>query len=358
MSGWMRAVVLEAPGRFAVRDDVAIPVPGPGQALLRVKATTMCGTDQKIFAGQFPGTPFPGHIPGHEFAGEVVSVADDVSEVKPGDRVGVEVHVGCGRCPRCLEGLYNLCENYGNVAKGHAHIGFTVPGGLAEYCAVPVKALHRLPPTLDYDQGAMTDNVGVALWAVERARLQAGETVAVVGPGAIGLLALQVARAMGAGRLILVGTRADRLRVAAALGADAVVDTSQTDPVRTVRDLTGGRGADVVIEFAGTAQAARDALQMARRGGRVVLGGATGPGRELSGVDLSVVVRRHLDVLGSVANPKGVSARGVALMAKGLVDVRPLITHHLPLDEFPRAWSLFRDREDGAIRVMLHPTGS
>src|SRR5919197_1293601 len=198
----MRAVVLSEPNRFELKEDVPGPRPGPGQALLRVMSTTICATDQKIFAGQFPGTPFP-HIPGHEFAGQVVAVGPDVDEVQPGDRVGVEVHVGCGRCPRCLEGLYNLCENYGQVAKGHAHIGFTVPGGLADYCAVPVPALHRLPPNLDYDQGAMTDNVGVALWAVERARLQAGESVAVIGPGAIGLLALQVARAMGAGQAIM-----------------------------------------------------------------------------------------------------------------------------------------------------------
>src|SRR5262249_4221705 len=204
----------------------------------------------------------------------------------------------------------------------HAHIGFTVPGGLAEYCAVPVKALHRLPPNLDYDQGAMTDNVGIALWAVERARLQAGETVVVIGPGGIGLLALQVARALGSSRMVLVGTRAERLAVGERLGADALVDASQVDGVRAVRDLTRGQGADVVVEFAGSEQAARDALHMARRGGRVVLGGATGPGRELNGVDLSVIVRGHLDVLGSVANPKWVSARGVAIVADGLGDVR------------------------------------
>src|SRR5919202_1410845 len=349
----MQAVVYPQANEMEMR-AVAEPAPGPGQALLRVRASTICATDFKVFAGQFPGTRFP-HVPGHEWSGDVVAVGPDVDEVAPGDRVGVEVHVGCGRCPRCLEGLFNLCENYGNVAKGHAHIGFTVPGGLADYCAVPVRALHKLPSNLDYDQGAMTDNVGVGLWAVERARLQAGESVAVIGPGAIGLLALQVARAMGAGQLVLVGTRAERLRVAEGMGADALVNASEVDAVKTGRDLTGGRGADVVIEFAGSEQAARDALLMARRGGRVVLGGATGPGRELKGVDLSVLVRGHLDVLGSVANPKGVSARGVALMANGLVDVRPLITHHLPLADFVRAWTLFRDREDGAIRVMLHP---
>src|SRR4051794_23162403 len=273
----MQAVVYPAPRALEVR-AVAEPTAGAGQALVRVRATTICATDLKIQAGLFPGTRFP-HIPGHEWSGDVVAVGPDVDEVAPGDRVGVEVHVGCGRCPRCLEGLYNLCDNYGNVAKGHAHIGFTVPGGLADYCVVPVKALHRLPANLDYDQGAMTDNVGVALWAVERARLQAGESVVVLGPGAIGLLAQQVARAMGAALVVMVGTRADRLRQAERLSADAVIDTTETDAVAAVRELTGGRGADVVVEFAGSEQAARDALHMARRGGRGVLRGGPRPRR-------------------------------------------------------------------------------
>src|SRR3954449_10386715 len=165
----MQAVVYPEPHAMDVR-AVPEPTDGPGQALIRVRATTICATDFKIQAGLFPGTRFP-HIPGHEWSGDVVAVGPDVDEVAPGDRVGGEGHVGGGRWPRCLQGLYNLCDNYGNVANGHAHIGFTVPGGLADYCVVPVRALHRLPSNLDYDQGAMTDNVGVSLWAVERARL-------------------------------------------------------------------------------------------------------------------------------------------------------------------------------------------
>src|SRR5438132_10100040 len=124
----MRAVVLPEAGRFDVRTNVPVPVTAPGLALLRVHATTICATDQKIVAGEFPGTRFP-HIPGHEFAGEVAAVHPGVDEVTIGDRVGVEVHVGCGSCLRCLEGLNQLCENYGRLDKGHAHIGFTVPGG-------------------------------------------------------------------------------------------------------------------------------------------------------------------------------------------------------------------------------------
>jgi L-iditol 2-dehydrogenase len=347
----VKAVVLQEPGRFGVT-EVPTPSPAWGEVLLRVRAATVCGTDQKIFAGQFPGTPFP-HIPGHEFAGEVVGVGEGVDEVAAGDRVGVEVHVGCGTCARCLEGLYQLCLNYGRTDKRHAHIGFTVPGGLAEYCAVNVKALHRLPDQVDWDEGAFCDNIGIALYAIERGRLAAGERVVVVGGGAFGGLAAQVARAVGAAQVVLLGTRAERMQRIAAFADEVVVATGEAATDR-VRSLLPG-GADVVIEFGGTAEAARQAILLARRGGRVVLAGSTGPGRELNGVDLSTIVRGHLDIVGSLANPKGVSRRGLELIARGAVNVKPLITHCFGLEEFDRAWATFVERREGAIRVMLHP---
>lgn len=342
----MKAVVVEEPGRFGV-SDVPEPIPAPGQVLLRVKASTVCGTDQKIFAGLFPGTRFP-HIPGHEFAGEVVDLGEDVDEVTAGDRVGVEIHVGCGGCARCLEGMYQLCLNYGRTEKGHAHIGFTVPGGLAEYVAVAAKALHRLPDRLSWEEGAFCDNIGIALYAVERGQLRAGERVVVVGAGAFGALASQVARASGASRVVLVGTRTERIGRLKGV-ADAVVDS-----IEGAIEAASGP-VDLVVEFAGTSEAARQAIQLARRGGRVVLAGSTGPGRELSGVDLSTIVRGHLDILGSLANPRGVSGRGLELMARGAVDVKPLITHCFALEQFEEAWATFVERRDGAIRVMLHP---
>ncbi len=347
----MRAVVLSEPGRFAL-SEAPTPQPAAGEALLRVRATTVCGTDQKIFAGQFPGTRFP-HIPGHEFAGEVVALGPRVDELVVGDRVGVEVHVGCGGCARCLEGLYQLCLNYGRRDKGHAHIGFTVAGGLAEYAVVPAKALHKLPQALGWDEGAFTDNVGIALYAVERGRLRAGERVAVIGSGAFGGLGAQVARALGAARVVLVGTHAERMERLAGF-ADGVVVGSGEDAVQAAREALGGP-ADLVVEFAGTSDAARQAVLLARRGGRVVLAGSTGPGNELSGVDLSTIVRGHLDICGSLANPRGISRRGLELMARGAVDVKPLITHHFSLDGFDDAWATFVERREGAIRVMLHP---
>jgi threonine dehydrogenase-like Zn-dependent dehydrogenase len=339
----MRAVVFEAPERFALA-DIATPQPAQGHALIRVEASMVCATDRKILAGKFAGTKFP-HVPGHEFAGTIAALGPSTSGPAPGTRVGVEVHVGCGVCDRCREGLYNLCLNYGRTEMGHAHVGFTIAGGLAEYASVPVAALHPLPDTVSTADGAWTDNLGVALWALERARLLAGESVVVIGPGAIGLCAAQLARACGAGSVTVVG-RGERLARAARF-ADTIVDERDADA------LAGT--ADVVVEFAGTADAARLAIVAARRGGRVVLGGATGQGVEFPPMDLSTIVRGHLDILGSVANPKGVSGRALALLASGTVDVASLTTHHFPLAQFDDAWATFTERRDGAIRVMLTP---
>jgi L-iditol 2-dehydrogenase len=338
----MRAVVFERPGTFAV-GDVATPRPAPGEVLVRIRSSMVCATDQKILAGKFPATRFP-HVPGHEFSGEVVATGEGVT-LAPGTRVGVEVHVGCGTCDRCREGMYTLCLNYGKRETGHAHIGFTTGGGLAEYAAVPVAALHPLPDSVSFDDGAWTDNLGIALWALERGRIAAGEQVVVFGPGAIGLCAAQLARALGAGSVRLVG-RGERLARVRDL-VDSVVDAADVDSLRG--------SADLVVEFAGTADAARAAILTARRGGRVVLGGSTGVGTELSGVDLSTIVRGNIDVLGSLANPKGVSGRALTLLARGEVDVKRLVTHHFPLERFGDAWTTFTERKDGAIRVMLHP---
>ena len=349
----MKAVVYPQPNEFDIRD---LPEPrlGPGQALVRIKSSTICGTDLRVLAGLFPGVKFP-HVPGHEWSGQVVAVAPDVDELTPGDRVAAEPHVGCGRCGPCMNGTYNLCENYGKVEKGHAHIGFTVPGGLAQVCAVSVKALHRLPANLSYDQGAFCESVGVALYALQRAGIQPGDGVVIVGPGAIGLVAVQLARALGAGKVLLVGSRAERLSLGEKFGADAVIDVSQLEqPAQQVKEYFGGKGADVVAEFAGTAAAAQQAIQVARRGGRVVLAGATSPGKELQ-IDLSVIVRGHLDIFGSVANPKWICRRGLEMVSRGYVDVGPLITHHFALDQFGEALETFRQRKGGAYRVMLHP---
>ncbi len=339
----MRAVVFEAPGQFAV-SDVPMPEPVAGHALVRVAASMVCATDRKILDGEFAGTTFP-HVPGHEFSGTIAALGPGTAGPEPGTRVGIEVHVGCGTCDRCREGLYNLCRNYGRADLGHAHVGFTIGGGLAEYASVPIAALHVLPDGVSTADGAWTDNLGVALWALERAHLLAGESVVVIGSGAIGLCVAQLAHASGAGSVTVVG-RGDRLERAIRF-ADRVVEEDKAS------ELTGT--ADVVVEFAGTSEAVALAIATARRGGRVVLGGATGRGVTFPPIDVSLIIRGHLDVLGSVANPKGVSGRAIRLLASGAIDVASLTTHHFTLDQFDTAWATFLERRDAAIRVMVTP---
>src|SRR3972149_1557937 len=222
----MRAVVFTEPDKFELA-NVPDPASRADLVTVSVKATTICATDVKILHGTVPFVKFP-HIPGHEFGGEIVEVGANVKGLRKGDLVSVEAHVGCGNCPRCLEGLYNLCENYGNRESGHAHIGFTVAGGLAEYCVIPAKAVHLMPEGLNASHAMFTDTLGIVLWAFERAGgVKGGEIVAIVGPGALGLLAVQVARALGAGRVIVIGIPADgrRLELARRMGADDVVIT-------------------------------------------------------------------------------------------------------------------------------------
>jgi L-iditol 2-dehydrogenase len=352
----MKAVVYPQPNLIEIQ-EVPTPEPKAGQALVKIKSTTICGTDLKVLAGTFPGVKYP-HIPGHEWAGEVVAVAPDVTEFAPGDRVAAEPHVGCGRCIPCMNGLYNLCEQYGAVEKGHAHIGFTVPGGLAQYCSVSVKALHKLADNLSYDQGAFCESVGVALYSIERATVEPGDSVVIYGPGAIGLVAVQIARARGASKVVLVGYQdGPRLALAKELGVDETVDLADLQvekPAEYIRGLVGGKGADVTIEFAGSASAVQMALLTARRGGRVALCGNTAPGKILE-IDCSVITRGHLNIFGSLANPKWICRRGLELVARGYVNVDPLLTHHFALEQFNEALEVFKSKSAGAYRVMLRP---
>lgn len=357
----MRAVSYPRPNEIKIVMDAEVREPAAGEAVVRIKSSTLCATDFKVLAGKFPGVKFP-HIPGHEWSGEVVETGSGVTELKPGDRVGEEPHVGCGRCPRCLEGLYTLCFNYGKLDTGHQHIGFTVNGGLAEYCTCSVKALHKLPENVTYDEGAFTESVGVALYAIERAGISPGDTVAIFGPGAIGLIAVQIAKNVrGASKVILLGTREDRLELGKKLGADGTLNVksaSNHDEVLTkAREFLGEQmtmGFDVVAEFAGTEDASRQAIQLARRGGRVVLTGSTSPGRNLN-VDLSTVVRGQLDVYGSLADPYGICRSGINLISRGLVDVKHLMSGSYGLEEFEKALGDFEHRAGGAYRVMIHP---
>ena len=298
-----------------------------------------------------PSYPF---IPGHEWSGEVVDIGASVHGLLPGDRVAGEAHKGCGICRNCLQGRYTLCENYGRPETGHRHYGFISQGAYAEYNVYSVRSLSPLPDSISFREGALVDTAGAGLHGIELAGVTAGGTVVVIGPGPIGLIAARFARALGAGRVIVVG-RGARLQAAAALAADAVVDFEQEDAVGGVRALAGDAGVDEVFECSGAPGTFAQAVRMVRKGGRVALIGVP-PDAVREEVPFKYIVHNEIAIFGSRANPN-VSRKIIRMLAAGRVRFADLVTHTFPLQQFATALDTFTGRRDGAIKVVIEPNG-
>ena len=346
----MRAAVLDGPGALEVR-DVPVPEPGPRQVLVRVRACGVCGSDLEIRDHGWlqEGAEYP-LIIGHEWAGEVVELGPGTSKFAVGDRVANETHEGCGHCRNCKTGFYTACLNYGRREAGHRHYGFTHDGGFATYCAIAERNLHRLPDDLDYAAATLVTTAACSLYAVERTDVRAGDTVAVIGPGPVGLTAVQCAKLVGADEVVLTGTRADRLEVGRAVGADHVVDVTGTDPVEAVRDRTDGVGADVALETAGVHGTVAEAVEMVRPAGRVGLIG--NPGEGPSPVPTQRIVNGDVSVFGVKAQGHDAAERVIGALADRF-ETEPLITHEFDLEELEEAMAVFEDRIDGAIKVVV-----
>lgn len=350
----MRALVVTAPNEFAV-ELVERPRPGPFEVLCRVRAVAICGTDPHIIQGHYPGfwpKAWP-LIPGHEWCGEVVGVGEGAHalEWRTGVRVAGTSHSACGYCRRCVEGRYNICENFG-VDGLHAQYGHNAPGAYAEYVVHSIKSVFPVPEELSDEEAAMLDPAAIALHTVVRGGHRPGDTVVVVGPGVMGLLVAECARALGAGRVVVVG-RGPRLAKAAELGHDAV-DFSVGDPVTVVRESTGGLGADVALECSGAPGALEQCVGMLRKGGRVAVIGIP---LEDARIPLQRAVLDEIDVVG-VRATAGEMPRAIKLAASGRIRLRELITHRFGLEDFAKAYATFTERRDGALKVIVRPNHS
>ena len=351
----MKALVLTSPGEFEVQ-EVPVPKPGPQEVLCRIRGVAICGSDPEIIHGGLAGTWPPAYpfIPGHEWCGEVVEVGEGVLGYKPGDRVAGEAHKGCGHCRNCLEGRYNLCENYGIPESGHRHYGFVSQGAYAEYNTYSIRAINHLPDSISFREGALVDTVGVTLHGMELTGVTPGGIVVVIGPGPIGMIAMRFAKALGAARVIMVG-RGVRLAAAAEMGADDLVDFQKVDPVETVRELSGGLGVDEVFECSGAPGTFDQAVRMVRKGGKVsLLGVPKDSVREA--LPFKYIVHNEIAIFGSRANPN-VSRKIIGMIAAGRVNVKDLITHTFPLEDFAEALDTFESRKGGALKVVIEPNG-
>jgi len=349
----MKAAVLFGYNNLRVVEK-EVPKVGPGEVLIKVKACAICGTDPHIISQGWPSNPpFGEYIPGHEFAGEIVKVGETVDEFKIGDRVAVEPHKGCGRCVNCIRGLYTICLNYGNMAKGHRHYGFTTNGGYAEYAVNHINTLHRIPEKLSFENATLITTAGTVMYGIERiGGIRPGETVVVTGPGPIGLMGVQIVKALGAGRVILTGTRESRLKVGREVGADETINIRQDDPVKKINELTHELGADVVVECSGNPRASAQAIDVIKKGGRIALVGIY---QEPVTLNLNKVVQWNLSLAGGKAEGMWNLERAVPLMADGRIKAEPLITHIFPLEKINEAMETFVKRIGGAIKVVITP---
>lgn len=360
--GAMKAWVLGEPGEM-LPTEKPVPVPSRGEVLLRIDAVAICATDLEIIAHGLPaivegGSPFQKNFTiGHEYMGTVVALGPGVDEYRVGQRVTVEVHNGCGQCKRCREGMYTACHNYGlnygDKNKGHRANGFTTDGGFCEYAVNHINTLVPISDEMSDEEATLVVTAGTSMYGLtELGGLIANESVVVTGPGPIGLLAVGVAKSLGAWPVILTGTRDNRLQIGTELGADHVVNVTREDPVEAVRRLNGGKGVDYVVECSGAPNAVNEAARMLNRGGKICL--AAFP-HEAVPVDIAHIVRNNIYLYGIRGEGKSASHRAEIFMRQKRFDARKVHTHTFPLSQLPEALRYARDRVEDAIKVVVKP---
>ncbi|OEV01226.1 dehydrogenase [Streptomyces qinglanensis] len=333
-----RAVVLEAPGTVRLVPHTPRP-PGPGEARVRVHAAGICGSDRELHQGNRPApyARFP-VTPGHEWSGTVEAVGDGVPGTLVGRKTVGEGFRNCQLCDRCRTGASTLCT------AGYAETGFTEPGAMAPTLTLPARLLHTLPDDADLTAAALLEPAACAAAAALRAGVRAGDRVAVVGDGTLGLLAVRLLAAGSPAELLLTGARPGRAELAAGFGATGY---------RHHRETAGLGGYDIVVEAAGVPGAARQAAGLLRRGGRLVLTGI--PPAGAAELDPAALVLGALQVDTVFGAPPAAWVHAVRAFARGLLDPLPLVTHRLPVDEFEQAVALVADGDPAVGKVLLHP---
>ncbi|MFN0172298.1 MAG: galactitol-1-phosphate 5-dehydrogenase [Bryobacteraceae bacterium] len=328
--------------------DVPEPVIGPDDLLVQVRACGICGSDVHGFDGS-TGRRIPPIVMGHEAAGIVVEAGANVRRWKAGDRVTFDSTVSCGKCYFCARGDINLCDN--RQVLGVSTGEFRRHGAFAELVSVPQNIVYSLPDSLAFEHAAMIEAVSVAVHAVNLTPVRLGETAVVVGSGMIGMLTIQALRLKGCGMIIAVDLDDNKLATAQSLGADVTLNPSRTDVPAAVRELTGGRGADVAAEAVGATEPIETALASLRKGGVLTLIGNVSPKINLS---LQSVVTRQIRLIGSCASC-GEYPECIELLARGAIRVDPMITAAAPLSEGVQWFNRLYSHEPNLMKVILQP---
>jgi 2-desacetyl-2-hydroxyethyl bacteriochlorophyllide A dehydrogenase len=332
----VKAVVIDRPHEVAYR-DVAEPVYGPGDVVVRSHKAGVCRTDLEVLEGALDPrwVRYP-CIPGHEWSGSVAEVGGEVIDLEPGDRVVCEGIIPCNRCRPCKAGATNLCVNYESL-------GFTRGGGWGELVVAPRHVVHRLSDSVSFEAAVLVEPASVVLRGLERGRLTVGESIGVIGIGTIGSLVILLGRIFSPREIVAFGIRDEELELASRLGADRVVNITRSEPEG---------GFDIVIETAGAVAALELATRLPREGGRILQLGLAGAGKELV-VPADRLVLRDLELIASIGYTSAVWARLLELVRAGLVELDQLVTHQFAASEFRTAFELM-DRREGIVgKVVL-----
>lgn len=349
----MRAAVLHAPGDLRV-EEAPVPQVGAGEVLIRVMAAGICGSD--IGRVMVTGTySFP-CIPGHEFAGQVERVGDGVSHLAIGDRVAVAPLMPCGTCEWCKAGKFSLCDSYD-------FMGSRSNGAFAEFLKAPASNVLKVPDNVSYEVAATIEPAAIILHGIHKLNIRVGDAVAVVGCGALGYFALQFAKLAGAQPLIAIDVDDDKLDLARKVGADVCINPAREDAVAAVRAATGGRGAVVTLECAGSGPGRDLSILATAKQGRVMLYGTAYGDVTFAEKAFARIVREELEVIGSW-NSYSLPFPGkewfdiIELLRAGRLQVEPLISHRAALEEAPEIFKALKARTFGAYhKILIKPNG-
>jgi threonine dehydrogenase-like Zn-dependent dehydrogenase len=335
----MPSAVFEGDGRLSIIERPIPSIQNGDDVLIEVEACGVCGTDVHILEVPPAHPATPGVIMGHEFVGVVLETGPGAVGVEVGERVAVAANLSCGSCSPCKRGTPNHCEHFTTM-------GIFRDGGLARFATAPARACHAVSKDIPRQIAALTEPLSCVVNGVEQARLLPGETVAVIGAGPVGLLFLALFRAAGAGLLVVVEPMEMRREAAKRMGADVCLDPSSGDPAPPVRDATAGAGADVVVDAVGDQLG--HALSCVRVGGRVLLFGMNSRARPA--VRQYDITRNELTVLGAYVG-SNVFPKAARILASGLVDLDPIISHRVTLRELPSALDAIR--QGRAVKVVV-----
>ncbi len=332
----MKSATIERPGSVRIH-DLPDPQPGPNEVVVRVMASGICGTDVHIYRGEYLGD-YP-IVPGHEFSGVVEAVGNEVTRLKPGDRVAVEPNISCDSCTACRNNRQNFCENW-------TAVGVTRAGGMAELVTAPEKVVFDIG-SIPFDQAAFMEPLSCVVHGIENVGIRLGDRVAVIGTGPIGMLLIRTARAWGAGRFSASDLSSERLAAAAADG----VEETTTD----ISSLPSDRY-DVVIDATGAPPLLKEAVRIARYGGRILMFGVAPQGQTAT-IEPFRIFRKGLSIFTAYTSRRN-SLQALELIGTGKVKVDDLVSHRLALASFEAGIHTIEKRTENAMKVMVFPNSA